>query len=161
MSLDILYLKNDTTAQIGKFISYQTGWSPTSPEDPPVPQSEIDAYLLEQAKIDKIKTLKSDLETFSDAGFLYSGNTFDLTDQGALNLGVKRGTSSGSAYKFTFCDINNVRIDFGNQSVFDTFSESLSDERDRIMNVYIDYKAQISACTDVAAVDASVIDFNA
>lgn len=115
---------------------------------------------LKEAKIDKIEELKSALENFGEAGFLYSGNTFDLTDKGALNLGVKRGTSSGSAYKFQFCDINNVRIDFGNQSAYDLFSEALSDERDRIMNVYIDYKAQIAACADIAAVVAIVINFS-
>lgn len=150
------YYINDATGNIGQFgnlvISAPPGWSvPT--------QAQIDAYLLGVAKADKIKVLEGDLGAFEDAGCLYSGDTFDLTNSGSINLAVKRGLSGGAANKFKFCDVENVLIDFANQAAFDNFSEALSDEKDRIMVYYNSKKKEINDCANVAAVDAVTISF--
>jgi hypothetical protein len=149
-----MYLKRDSDGQIGEFNCPQQGWSTPT-------QEEIDAYLLENAKTDKTAELKEVLDAFSDAGFLYSGNTFDLSQDGALNLGIKKRLSGSAPNKFKFFDISHVKIDFTDQAGFDAFTEALSDERDRIMVKYNDYRKQIDDCTTVAQVDAIVIDFAA
>lgn len=78
-----MYLVNDITAEVGIFNNPQPGWSEAT-------QEEIDAYLLEQAKTDKIEELTTDLSAFQLAGYEYTGDitcaawssatTYDLHD---------------------------------------------------------------------------------
>jgi hypothetical protein len=77
-----MYLKRDSDGQIGEFNCPQQGWSTPT-------QEEIDAYLLARAKVEKIKTLGSDRQAFCDAGLLYSGNTFRLSDESTQNIVLK------------------------------------------------------------------------
>ena len=71
-----MYLRNDATGEIGVFTNYQQGWSPAGPEDPPLPQPEIDAYLLEIAREEKEFELKRKLSDFQLAGNEYLGDIF-------------------------------------------------------------------------------------
>lgn len=161
MSLDTLYLKNDTTSQIGEFVSYQEGWSPASAEDPPVPQAEIDAYLLAKAKTAKLKELFGDLENFLDAGYTYQTNVFKLTADVIENIQMKNSCPAGMTDRYKFCDIDHVLINFTDAAGFTVFLEAIFTEKDRVMVKYNAYKIQIAACADIAEVDAIVIDFAA
>jgi hypothetical protein len=78
-----MYLVNETTGAFGISNLPQAGWRNAT-------QEEIDEYLLEQAKLDKIEELKIDLQTFQIAGYEYAGDivcaawdsetTYDLHD---------------------------------------------------------------------------------
>jgi hypothetical protein len=156
-----MYLKNDVTAEIGGFANYQPGWSPASAEDPPVPQAEIDAYLLEKAKLDKIKVLNEDFEAFRETGFEYNGNLFCLGAGGILNIAVvKNDVDPASPNKYKFANKNDVFVDFVDSAGLMAFCLAICTERDRIMVYKINKKKEINDCSTIAAVDAVAIDFS-
>ena len=89
---------------------------------------------------------------------------FRTDDEVMINLGVKKGSSSGSANRYKYYSVQESDgfrhfIDFGSNPDWTAFSEVLSDEKNRIMVKYNNYRTQIAMCADVAAVDALVIDF--
>lgn len=61
------YLKNIETGGIGVFANPQEGWIDATPE-------EIAAFLLEQAKEKKLVELRSCLDDFQNAGYMYTGS---------------------------------------------------------------------------------------
>lgn len=61
-----MYLTNETTEEVGEFGLLQDGWREST-------QEEIDAYLLDKAKGNKLAELKSDFAAFQEAGYEYTG----------------------------------------------------------------------------------------
>lgn len=82
------YLINDTTGALIPFsnnlgsIYFQTPWRDAT-------QPEIDAFLLANAKIVKVEELDQAKINFCDAGLLYSGDTFSLSDNSTQNMVLK------------------------------------------------------------------------
>jgi len=68
-----MYLKRDSDGQVGVANNYQTGWSPATAVDPPVPQADIDAYDLESAQNTKRLEVKESLSDFEKTGYTYTG----------------------------------------------------------------------------------------
>ena len=79
----------------------------------------------------------------------------NLSDEAA---GEDIDFSANNRYKFY--DIDNVQVVFLTTCGFDNFKESIFQEKDRIMVKYNDYKAQITACTTIAQIDAITINFS-
>ena len=126
-------------------------------------QEEIDAYLLAQAKNDKLNELGEKYVAFSGAGFAYDSDLFNLCDCGIKNVCWKDNDLPADApNRFKFCTIENEPHDFENETAFRAFKEALMTEKDRIMfEKYNPYKVQIRNCLTVAAVESVVIDFSA
>jgi len=163
-----MYLKHDVTGIVGEFNNYQVNWSPADAEDPPVPQADIDAYLLVVAKAAKVVELKEDLSTFRNLGFTYTGSlpgpaTFNLSENSARYADVKSSRRLGGANKSKFYDISMPRVqrDFVDDTGFDAFVNAINEEEERIMEKYNEYREQIEEAADVPAVDAITIDFSA
>jgi len=160
-----MYLENDITGEIGFFLSYQPGWSPANSEEPPVPQAEIDIFLLKIAKNQKLPDLKNDLNDFLMTGYIYDGHTFLLNDKTTENIRLKFRCSAANPDRYKFYDFTEdpkdaVLVNFTDLAGFTTFSEAVQDEKDRVMVKYNAYKVQIAACVTVAEVNAIVIDFS-
>ncbi len=157
----MIYLKNDITDEIGYFGNYQPGWSPASAEDPPVPQPEIDAWLLTNAKIIKLQVLKADKTAFCDVGLLYSGDTFCLSDISTSNIILKNTLPAGATDRYKYYDITDVQRDFTDAAGWDAFFDTIIPEKDWIMRYYCATKKEINDAADMTALDAIIIDFSA
>jgi len=156
-----MYLENDITGQVSVFANYQVGWSPADAEGTPVSQAKIDAYLLAQAKLDKINDMKDAYQAFIAGGFVYDTNTFDLSDAGLYNLNFKKDCALDAPNRFKFCDTSNAPVDFTDEAGIDALIQSIMAEKDRIMfSKYNPYKVSINACSTVAEVEAITIDFS-
>jgi len=154
----MLYLKNDITGAIGIFNNPQPGWTALT-------TAEKDDYLLNGtngAKPNKVMELKIDLAAFRGLGFVYTSWTFNLSERSALYAKSKNDsedTTGSDRYKYS--DINYVQRDFTDNTGFNGFSQAMTDEEDRIMVLYNNYRGQIAACTTIAQVDAITISFSA
>jgi len=163
-----MFLKNDTTAKIIESDDYQEGFSPKSPKDPPVPQSEVDEFLLREAKFAKIKSLKRDSRVFQEAGFVYSGDTFKANARTMGDIVSKNICPVSDPDRYKFYDnppeqFNNPRkqIDFVDAVAWTKFIEAMSGEYDRVMKKYNWYREAIDKCTTIAELNAIVFDFAA
>ena len=158
-----MYLKNDITGEIADFANYQIDWSPADSEGTPVPEAEVDAYLLADAKISKNLELKSDLTAFCDAGYLYTAKsaTFKLDDVTIINVTLKDTLPASVPDRYKFYDIDKIKIDFVDNSGFMDFRDALFEEKDRIMIKYNDYRKQIIDAADMETLEAIVISFSA
>jgi len=77
-----MYLKRDTDGQIGEFNNPQPGWSTPT-------QAEIDAYLLDKAKVDKNTELDEALSDFEKTGYSYTGTIVCAAWGSATNYSKK------------------------------------------------------------------------
>ncbi len=153
-----MYLKNDTTGQIGEFVRDQIGWSTPT-------QQEIDDYLLEKAKESKIVELKNKLEVFRNAGFVYNTWTFDLSENSARYVAAKQAYALGGGSKYKFWDkgtTETARVErhFIDTSGFGVFTSAINEEEERLMKLYNSYRADITAAATIAEVDAIIINYS-
>lgn len=132
----------------------------------PATQAQIDKYLLDQARIDKVIELKNSLQTWRDAGFAYTGSlpdpaTFNLSENSARYADVKSSRRLGGVNKSKFYDIAVPRVqrDFVDDTGFDAFVDAINEEEERLMEKYNEYGEQIEEATTVAEVDAITITF--
>jgi len=113
------------------------------------------------AKANKVVELKDDLKTFRDLGFVDSGWTFNLSEQSANYVKAKNDATWTGDDRYKYSDTGYVQRDFTDNTGFDTFSQNITAEEDRIMVLYNNYRASINACDTVAEVDAITISFTA
>lgn len=161
-----MYLKRDSDGQITIATNYQVGWSPATSADPPVSQSDIDAYDLEVAKDSKFTESQDSLQAWRTAGFTYTGSlpgpaTFNLSENSARYADVKSSRRLGGVNKSKFYDIAVPRVfrDFEDDTGFDGFVDNINEEEERIMEKYNEYGEQIEETTTVAEVDAITISY--
>ena len=153
----VLYLKNAQTGEIGKFANPQTGWVACSP-------AEITAEKLKNKKAEKVIELKKKLSDFVSSGCEYPPESevfFAFNDAGITNLNLIDACSPTMPGRYTFCDINNVAIDFQDEAQFLEFKQYIFAEKDRVMKKFNGYKVSIRLCENIECVDDIVIDFSA
>lgn len=149
------WYKNDATGGIGRFSSKQgSGWTLMT-------QEEIDADLLNEAKLVKINTLKSYLSAFEDAGLVYLTWVFGLSDNSTNNIVLKDVAPAAMTDRYKYYDMSYTQRDFADATGFTSFKDAMVTEKDRIMRKYNSYYSKIEACANVAAVDAITISFTA
>jgi len=148
-----MYLTQNSTGTVGEFNNPQVAYTAST-------QTEIDAYLLTQAKAAKVTELEIALQTWRDAGLLYTGWIFNLSERSALYAKSKNDSEDTTgANRYKYSDIAYTQRDFTDNPGFNGFSQSINDEEDRIMVLYNNYRLQIEDASTVAAVDAITISF--
>ncbi len=155
-----MYLKKVTSGEIGAFANYQDGWLPANSEDAPVPQEEIDIWLMGIAKKQKVSILKTALKLFQIAGFVYLTHTFSLFPDNVNNIKTVQDLSASNPDRYKFCDITHALRDFVDEAGYIVFKDAILDEYDRIMKKYNAYRVQIDACLTIEEVDAITVDFS-
>ena len=150
------YFKNDETDFTATFGSNvcPEGWSTPT-------QEEIDAYLLQQAKNDKLATLRSDLYNFEMLGIVYNNWTFDLHMIGVENVEMVNEAPLSMEDRYKYFDKGKTQRDFSNESGFSAFKDAVVVERNRIMVKLNGYEASIQAASTIAEINAITIDFSA
>ena len=160
-----MYLENDETGVVSVFANYQLGWSPASPEDPPVSQEKIDAYKLVVEKKARGLELQVKFYEWVAAGFLYAESRFDLSANGIENVRLKNALPLTTPNRFKYFALPDeqgieVQHDFEDETGWDGFYEGIIVERDRIMVYKNSKKTEINAASTPAAVAAVVINFS-
>jgi len=148
-----MYLKRDSDGQIGEFNNPQPGFSTPT-------QSEIDAYLLIQAKENKNNESQTALSDFRALGFVYTGWTFALDVMSAMYVKNKDDQRTGGVNKYKFYDEGGTQRNFTDATGFSTFRADINEEDERIMELWNSYKGQIAACTTITEVDAITLDYS-
>ena len=149
-----MYLTNDATGEVGAFRMPRSGWSDST-------EGEIDAYLLAEARTDKLKTLSADRVNFCMTGYVYGGNTFCISDESKVNITFKNTLPAGATDRYKYYDASDVQVNFADADGWNAFYDAISPEMDRIMRYYCAKKKEINDAETVAAVDAITIDFTA
>ena len=91
---------------------------------------------------------------------------FSLDPETVQNIDAKCRLALDAPDRFKFYDKSDEtgyrnQIDFGDLGGWDTFVHKFLAEMDRIMRKYNVYRQQIAECSEIAEVDAIVIDFSA
>lgn len=86
---------------------------------------------------------------------------FVVVDEAVVDEAVGDDVVISSYSRYKYHDTDDVQHDFVNDAGWNSFSNAIMVERDRIMRYDCDKKREINDCTTVAAVDAVTIDFSA
>lgn len=151
----MVYYKSNQNGGIGVFKSDPgIGWTKLT-------QEEIDYFLLKQAKLAKLEVLKIKKYSFCNAGFLYSENTYCLSDASTSNIILKNSLPPSATDRYKYYDNAGSQINFTNQVGWNVFFNAIVPEKDRIMRYYCSTKTAINEAADISALHAIIINFSA
>lgn len=132
-----MYLTNLSTLEVGIFSRPQAGWRDST-------QEEIDADLLDKAKLAKIEVLGNAKTAFCGTGLLYDGNTFCLSDTSTNNIVLKE---------------NNTNFNSDNISAYTSGVNCYVLPQNHGIKVYVGQTIHISGFDEAANNGAKTVDF--